>query len=399
VSVDLPVTLEGAEVARVNADIHLDALLPDSGMVLLPHARVAVRERSSGATLLGFGLPFPTGVQLEIDGNPWIARIDSLLDSPLDVAVAAPLAPYVSPFAGAATRGLVALAIVAALTLLFAGIQSARLAGSIRHLATAARTVASGDLTRSVEPQGPIELRQLSSSFNSMTDSLRQMVREVSDRRALAAIGEFATEQSHEIRNALTSVQLYLERVDERSEDDRNKELLARTLAHVRRLDATVSGSLRIARSGRLEPAVVDMRDVVREAVRRAGPNFMSVGAQLIAPTLDFPVPVRGDAESLQQLLLNVLLNAQQALASGGETVVLMETKDKQAIVSIADNGKGMTREQAGRAFESFYTTRSNGTGLGLSIARQISTAHGGTLSIERTGPEGTTVLLKIPLA
>src|SRR4029077_18278582 len=117
--------------------------------------------------------------------------------------------------------------------------------------------VAGGDLSRRVETAGPAELERLAAAVNAMTDSLRTLISELSERRALAAVGEFAAALAHEVRNALTAIQIDLERVDERTEDAKNRTLIDRTLVHVRRLDAAVTGSLRIARSGRVEPADV----------------------------------------------------------------------------------------------------------------------------------------------
>ena len=231
-----------------------------------------------------------------------------------------------------------------------------------------------------------------------MTDSLRTLISELSERRALAAVGEFAAALAHEVRNALTAIQIDLERVDERTEDAKNRTLIDRTLVHVRRLDAAVTGSLRIARSGRVEPADVIVSDLLDDTARVAEPSFTAAGAMLTNAGCDGSIVVRGDAEALHQLVLNLLLNAQQALAPGGDASYSVIRSGTCAVIAVVDSGRGMTGEQVERAFDPYYTTRPKGTGLGLPIARQIAAAHGGSLTIESVPERGTRVEVRLPL-
>ena len=141
----------------------------------------------------------------------------------------------------------------------------------------------------------------------------------------------------------------------------------------------------------------VDLGEVLREAIRVADPSFAGDGARIATPTFENDLAVRGDRDALHQLFLNLLLNAQQALAPGGETVVSVRTAGGRVVVSIADTGCGMTSEQVARAFDPHYTTRPKGTGLGLPIARLIAVAHGGELDIQSTPGTGTTVEVRLP--
>lgn len=389
-------------VGSLDAELYLDTVVPsDSARLLLPGSALAVRDRASGALLLPLAgaAEFPGANRLAVNGAPWMVRLASLPDPAFDLAVGAPVAPYVTPFEHAGRIGLVALSAVALLALLLSGFLTSRLARSSGALVDAANAVAGGDLSRQAEPSGPREFHRLAGSFNTMTESLRRLVAELSERRALAAVGEFAASLAHEIRNALTSVQIDLERVDERTEDAKNRGLVARALVHVRRLDAAVTGSLRIARSGHVVSEDVHLSEVLREAIASAEPSFAATGGRLPTPHLDEALVVRGDRDALEQLFLNLLLNAQQALAPGGETTVSVRTAAGRVVVSIADTGCGMTSEQVARAFDPYYTTRPKGTGLGLPIARLIAVAHGGELSIQSTPGTGTTVEVGFPAA
>ena len=131
-----------------------------------------------------------------------------------------------------------------------------------------------------------------------------------------------------------------------------------------------------------------------------ARPAFDQTGATLLITGLDgAPVPVRGDEAALEQLFLNILLNAAQALPSHGSAGVALAVSAEQADVAIWDHGFGIAKEKLGKVFDPFYSTKKDGTGLGLAVARGIVTGHGGMLGIESAVERGTTVSIRLPLA
>jgi signal transduction histidine kinase len=114
----------------------------------------------------------------------------------------------------------------------------------------------------------------------------------------------------------------------------------------------------------------------------------------------DAPLLVLGDAAALEQLFLNLLLNAAQAIDAGDRVVRVRATADAtHARIEIEDTGRGMSAERLATAFEPFVTTRTEGTGLGLAIARRIAAAHGGELSLDSAPARGTTATVTIPRA
>lgn len=222
-----------------------------------------------------------------------------------------------------------------------------------------------------------------------------------SQREALAEVGRFAALLAHEIRNPLTAIRIDLQRVEERLPADSPLRVqLARALREVERLDQTVSGALRIARSGTVSSDLVDLRVPLQRAVEVARPTFDQTGATLLLAGLDgVSVPVRGDEAALEQLFLNILLNAAQALLDHGSAGVTMAVRDGQVEVEIWDRGVGIAPDMLGKVFDPFYSTRKDGTGLGLAIARGIVTGHGGILDIESPAGRGTSVSIRLPLA
>lgn len=106
-----------------------------------------------------------------------------------------------------------------------------------------------------------------------------------------------------------------------------------------------------------------------------------------------------GDAIALEQLFLNLLLNAAQALQSGGHASVTVDIDGAEMRIIVADTGCGIAADALDRVLDPFFSTKPDGTGLGRSIARQIATAHGGSLRIESVLGAGTTVIVSLPVA
>ena len=145
---------------------------------------------------------------------------------------------------------------------------------------------------------------------------------------------------------------------------------------------------------------LVDLRVPLVRAIEVATPAFDQLDSTLALRGLDdAPVPVRGDEAALEQLFLNLLLNAAQALQRHGTAGVILVTADGHADVDIWDRGIGIAADKLGKVFDPFYSTKKDGTGLGLAIARGIVTGHGGMLEIESRPGDGTTISIRLPLA
>jgi signal transduction histidine kinase len=296
----------------------------------------------------------------------------------MDLVLAAPVTPFTEPFQQAARRNLWILAIVALAVFALATLLTRRTTRALVRLAAAAEAVSEGDLDRRVEDAPGDEVGRVARAFNSMTESLRRTLRELSQRQALAAVGEFAASLAHEVRNPLTSIRVDLQRVEEKLPDESDaRDLLGRALSEIERVDRSVTGALRVARSGSVTLEPVDIRQPLEAAIHSAEPELEAHGATLaVEPAGADPLWVKGDAPALEQLFLNLLLGVS---------------------ISVRDTGRGIPLENIERIFEPFYSTRPEGTGLGLAIAQRIATAHGGELEIVSTPGAGTTVRLRLP--
>jgi signal transduction histidine kinase len=403
--VRLPVFAEGSpeRLGTLDAELGISLFL----------GNVAIRSSSLGTVLAAFDpatdasllpLPFDAGL-LDADrfswgGDDWITDRRVLTEPALVLVAAAPLSPLTAPFDAAASRGLLVLLAVAALVVLMAVFLTGRMTHSLERLAVAAEAVSRGELDRRVDATGQDEIGRVARTFNNMTESLRHTLRELADRQALAAVGEFAASLSHEVRNALTSIRLDLQVSGEHLPDETAvKEPHQRALKEIGRLNETVTGALELARSGRLKQVRLDLWAPLKAAVHAAGPEFAERGGCLDVPEPGAPIMVAGDPAALEQLFLNLLLNAAQALDEGGEAAVIVEPGEEQVSIRIRDEGQGIPPEALDRVFEAFYSTREGGTGLGLPIARRIAQAHGGQLRVHTVVGDGTEVEITLPLS
>lgn len=334
-----------------------------------------------------------------LDGEDWITHRRALTAPPVVLVLASPLEPFALPFREAARRGILLILAVGIGGFAVATLLTAHTTRPLADLAEAAEAVARGDLDTRVSPEGPEEVAQVARGFNTMAASLRKTLDTLAEREALAAVGEFAAALAHELRNPLTAMRLDLQRIDEVSEDEeRRAALTARMLSAARQLDRTVEGVLRVAGTGRAARGPVALRKTLDRAARTALPSFETRGAELVMPSGPGPeVVVEGDAPALEQLFVNLLVNAAEALEDGGQTTVRIREEGEGVELLVRDTGSGFSGDVLERAREPLFTTKARGTGLGLAIADRIIRAHGGRLELANDPEGGARVAVWLP--
>ena len=390
------------ELGSLVVDLRPEGLLGTAGGApSVPGEVLSVADAATGAQLLP--VPFDAAkldsATFEWAGDEWLTARRRMSDPGLAIVAAAPLAPFAGAFEGAARRGTLWLALVATAGLLATYVLTRRMTRSLERLAAGAEAVSRGDLDARIPDPGTDEVGRVAEAFNTMTASLRRTLRELASRERLAAVGEFAASLAHEVRNPLTAIRIDLQRVEESLPPDSPlREAQARALREIGRLDATVSETLDVARTGRWR-AGVDLTAPLRAALDAASPAFAERGAPLGHSALNGrPFEVRGDEKSLEQLFLNLLLNAAGALGAGGRAWLELTEEDGEAVVSVCDSGVGIEPDDLERIFEPLYTTRAEGTGLGLTVVRRIVDEHDGTIEIESEPGVGTTVRIRLPM-
>lgn len=384
------------------AELSIQEILSSIPSSFSPYRYLLTAVDPASQTLL---LPMPFSLEMlesdafEWGGDDWLSDRRVMTEPAIELVAAAPLSPMSAPFEEAASRGMLWLFVVALTAIAIAYLLTDRMTQSLARLSLAADSVSRGELDTRVERTGKDEIGKVASAFNDMTESLQHTMRQLADRQALAAVGEFAASLSHEIRNALTAIRLDMQVAGETIADDSAaEEPHQRALGELDRLNETVSTALRIARSGKLNLSRLDLWDPLYLAVHAARPEFEARGIELFVPERSAPIFVHGDATGIEQCVLNLLLNASQATPQLGRTTIRVERIKKYVLIHISDTGTGIPEGIREKVFEAFYSTRDDGTGLGLPIARRIAQAHGGHLRVVATSGEGTTIEVRLPL-
>jgi len=223
-------------------------------------------------------------------------------------------------------------------------------------------------------------------------------------RKRLADLGAVASGLAHEIRNPLNSLYINSQILADLPEGatDRKEELLSLARANMkvtRRLNDILTEFLRFARPPSPEFVVADLNRIVSETIRFLEVDFARRGIRLTFDCHPDPLPLFADEKKLKQALINLLLNAEEAMDKEDRIIrVTTGLAKTRPFVRIADNGRGIPGKDRRQIFRLFFSTRKNGTGLGLPIVRQVIRDHGGKIGIRSREGKGTTVTVSLPL-
>jgi PAS domain S-box-containing protein len=220
----------------------------------------------------------------------------------------------------------------------------------------------------------------------------------------LAALGTLAAGLAHELNNPIGIISSRIEVMLLEAENTGLPAVIRDDLTvlhrNAQRVARIAQGLLSFARPSRRERAPVHLGDVVRETVLLAGKQMTKEGIQVALDLEPSLRPLRGDANALQQVMLNLVTNARDAVESGGEIRITTSTvPDRPGLVqlTVADTGPGIAPEHLHRIFDPFFSTKPRGTGLGLSITEGIVREHGGTIEVQSAPGQGTRFVLTFP--
>lgn len=237
----------------------------------------------------------------------------------------------------------------------------------------------------------------LRAEVTRLTNELEKKNRELARKKRLADLGQIASHIAHEVRNNLVPVTLYLSLLKRRIDADAGAlDILEKIEGGFNDLNVMVTDLLNFTTERGPDRRTIDVHELVNEI-------FTSLAPQTAAQGIDVEIDVpRGetavaDRDMLRRAVLNLALNALDAMPTGGQIVVTSFNGPNGLELEIADSGPGLSRENMRKLFEPFYTTKPDGTGLGLAIVFRIAEVHGGNVTAMNCPEGGAAFTIRIP--
>jgi signal transduction histidine kinase len=274
----------------------------------------------------------------------------------------------------------------------------------VKVLLESTRKLKAGDLDHRVEKLRD-EFGELADAFNEMAGSLKEQMHKMQRTEQLVVVGELAAGLAHEIKNPLAGIKVAMQVLSEEaglSEEDRG--VVKKVAQEVVRLESLMKNFLNFARPAKPQMSGLNVNSLINtiltfyvksRSFSPDRPNGIRIEKDLQ------PLPdTMADPMQLQQIFLNLILNAVDAMPGGGTLGVrtAIEKEPDLIRVEISDTGKGISEEHADKIFQPFFTTKPKGTGLGLAISKQLIEQHGGSISVTANPSGGTVFRIRLPL-
>jgi signal transduction histidine kinase len=267
-------------------------------------------------------------------------------------------------------------------------------------LTRATQALADGRMDERVTVAGRDEIRQLGDAFNSMADRLVQLQEDVRRQERQAMFGKIAAglvhDLSHPIQTIVTNSKLIVRMFDDAEYRDTFKRMIERESLVIKRV---LEDLRNIAQPIPLEHFPVDIDRSVADVVESLRVPAETAGVNLTADLGSVGALIQGDVFALGRVYRNLLINAIQATAPGGEVTIATEATAERVRVRVRDTGCGIAPDRIGAIFDDFVTTKRRGLGLGLAISKKIVEQLGGQISVSSDVGKGTTFVLEFPRA
>ena len=216
----------------------------------------------------------------------------------------------------------------------------------------------------------------------------------------LVSVGRLAAGVAHEIRNPLSSIKGFATYFKERHRDKpEDQQIAAIMIQEVDRLNRVIGQLLDFARPVKIIRKPMRIKELMEKSIKMIEQQAADKGIVVRPGALPSDEVIRVDADRINQVLLNLYLNALDAMDDGGQLTIEVagSAPGGEVTIKVSDTGCGIHREELGHIFDPYYTTKPSGTGLGLAIAHNIIAAHGGRISVESQPGQGTTCTIVLP--
>ena len=246
---------------------------------------------------------------------------------------------------------------------------------------------------------GAMMEREVVGPYRSLEKQVESQRRELTERAGFAQVGELASQVAHEIKRPLAGIQSALELIgQEYAMTDAQKALMGRVSDELAQVDETLRDMLSLARPVGLEPKPVSLHRTVDAALARLAGRAGMERVEVVRQYDEAADAMEGDAARLEQAVLNLCLNAVEAMPEGGRLTVTTRRRPDAVEVDVADTGVGIPAENLDRILKPFFSTKALGTGLGLPLVVRVVAAHGGRVWVESEVGKGTAFHLEFPV-
>jgi len=276
--------------------------------------------------------------------------------------------------------------------------------GSVNTLLDATRKLKGGELDHRVAAQKD-EFGELASAFNEMAGSLQEQMRKMQRTEQMVVAAELAAGLAHEIKNPLAGIKVAMNVLSaEATLSEEDKDVLGKVVGEVSRVEALMKTFLNFTKPPRPQLAPIQINNLLNttlafylkhHSLPPGGPDRIGIVKDLR------PLPAtKADPMQLQQVVLNIVLNAIHAMPAGGTLTIRTSLEEEPAFIriEISDTGKGIKPELIDKIFQPFFTTKAKGTGLGLAISKQLIEQHGGSIGAANNPGGGCTVTIRLPV-
>jgi signal transduction histidine kinase len=271
----------------------------------------------------------------------------------------------------------------------------------IRPILTLNETMKRADLGVRAAAGSGDEVGELSEAFNRMMDELQAAREREEAQRAqlvhaekMAAVGTLAAGVAHEVNNPLAGITACLENLRANPDDDEMRSRYLNLIGDgLTRIERTITNLLNFSRQREVKLEPTSLNHSLRHVVELVGYQLRQAGVEVVLDLDSDHAMVMADHFQMEQLFLNLVLNAISAMSEGGTLTLKTRVRRGEVIVDVQDTGTGIPEEIRDRVFDPFFTTREvgEGTGLGLAVSHSIVAAHGGTIEVDSELGVGTT--------
>lgn len=272
----------------------------------------------------------------------------------------------------------------------------------IKELLRGTESFSKGDLGYRIPEDMPGEFSGLAKSFNRMAEELNVYIERLRKAEQSQIMAEVAAGLAHEIKNPLTGIKGTLELFSKEIDfSDEDKVVFEETLFQIKKLDVLTKSFLEYARPPSPQCIRACINEVINTTISFLKRHNLhkNLGKVNIVRELDESLPeIKLDPIQMQQVFLNLAINALDAMPDGGTLSFRSFHDDNSVIVDISDTGHGLDEEVRDKIFQPFFTTKTRGLGIGLSISKRFIELHGGKVVLRESGKNGTTFRISLPI-